>query len=41
MESEYDVFVRHAGFEQSIGDRAIGSVILNPNFAIDDVEMDC
>jgi hypothetical protein len=39
MKGEYDVFVRKAGFKQGIRDRAIRPVILNPNLAVNNVQM--
>ncbi len=40
MEAEHYVFARHPCFEQRVGDRTIGSVVLNPDFVVNDVEMD-
>jgi len=34
LETEHDVFVRYAGFKQSVGDRAVGSVVLNPDSVV-------
>lgn len=39
MEGEHDVFVRHACFMHSVGNRAVGPVILNPDLTINDVQM--
>jgi hypothetical protein len=39
MKGQHDVFERHACFEQCVSDGAIGAVVLNPDFAINDVEI--
>jgi hypothetical protein len=41
MKSEHDVFVWRRSFKQSVGDGRLDSIVLNPDFALDDVELYC
>jgi hypothetical protein len=39
VEAQHDVVFRYASFYQFIGDAAFGAVVLNPDFAVFDVEV--